>query len=140
MREFSVLIRPAPELEGQWVAHCLNWDLVSQGSSPSHAASMIAEAILLAIREDAEAGLDPAQRRPAPHEYWELFSKTQYNGTRIASADVDRLPVSESVVIAAVMYLDSVSPRPEREAYPTPALPRPFMIAELQNQNTSARG
>ena len=69
MREFSVLIHREPGLEGQWVAHCLNWDLVSQGDSPANAVTMIVE--------DAKEELAPNDRPPAPDDPWKLFANTQ---------------------------------------------------------------
>ena len=78
MKEFSVLICPATDLPGQWVSHCLNWDLVSQGNSPSHAAQMVAEAIGLAMHDDAADDLDPDERRPAPAEFWTRFHRVNF--------------------------------------------------------------
>jgi predicted RNase H-like HicB family nuclease len=62
MREFSILIHREPGLDDQWVAHCLDWDLVSQGDTPAHAMRMIAEAIALVIVRSA-AG--PSVHRPS---------------------------------------------------------------------------
>lgn len=141
MREFSILIRPAVDIKGQWIAHCLNWDLVTQGDSAQHAVVMTIEAIAIAIEEDEAAGLDPADRPSAPREAWDLFSRTQHTGTRISPADVNTLKASPGIVIAAVMYMESAGKRgaPERIAS-IPGAPPPFMIAALQDACNSAHG
>lgn len=141
MREFSVLIRPAQDLPGQWVAQCLNWDLVSQGDSPSHAMRMIAEAAVLAIEEDLAADLDPSGRKPAPEDLWELFWKTQQTGTRIVPADVDTLSGSRDTVIATVMYLMAEPRAVEEPSRGTPSwVPPPFVIAAIRDSHRPAHG
>lgn len=134
MREFSILIRQEAGLEGQWVAHCLNLDLVSQGNSPSDAVRMILEATSIAVIDDMKAGLDPAGRSPAPKDLWDLFARTQQSGTRIAAADVDRLAASKSLVVALIAYMHVA----EQRAEASDRLPPPFMIADLQNGENAA--
>jgi predicted RNase H-like HicB family nuclease len=141
MREFSVLIQRELGLEGQWVAHCLNWDLVSQGDSPAHAVKMIVEAIALVIVEDANDGLDPNDRLAAPDELWRLFANTQQHGTRIAPADVDTLAAhSGEPVIAAVLYMHPIHADRgfARADEVLAAVPPPFMIAALGDDQASA--
>lgn len=136
MREFSVLVRLAPDVPGQWISHCLNWDLVTQGDSPGHALRMVVEAIAAAIEEDVKAELDPADRAPAPPEHWDVFARTQQRGTRISPADVDSL--SESSVLAAILYVASIEERAAvPQHYPLDAsVPPPFVIAALQDGDT----
>ena len=66
---FWVVVRPAEDLPGQWVAHCLDLDVVSQGTSLQHAVEMVGEAIGLTAVEDLIASRDPLIRR-APEEFW----------------------------------------------------------------------
>lgn len=138
MREFSVLIRAAKDLPECWVAHCLNWDLVSQGSSPSDAAKSVAEAIVLAIEEDTAAGVDPDDRPAAPTEDWEIFQRTLQSAMRVAAADVDRLP-GRGAIVAAVMYFAQAGARSGKADSSLPAVPPPFMIAAMPHDNSSAR-
>ena len=77
MLEFSILIQAAPDVEGQWLAHCLNWDLLTQGDSPKPIMEMVVEAIIIAIEDDRAAGLDPADRPSAKREYWDRFLSVQ---------------------------------------------------------------
>jgi len=142
VREFSFLIHQEKGLDGQWVAHCLNLDLVSQGNSPEHAIQMIFEATAQVVADDLRSGQDPAGRRPAPKELWELFSKTQFTGYRIAPADVDRVAAaSKNLVIALIAYM-----QPEKDdcddgsfrAVSNTDVPPPFMIAALQHGEHTA--
>lgn len=41
-----VVLYPAPDLEGQWIAHGLETDVVTQGDSAEHALAMMADAAL----------------------------------------------------------------------------------------------
>ncbi len=61
-----VLIERDPDIEGRWVAHCVDLDIVSWGDSPAAARQAIEEAVTLAILDDLHAGLDPLERGPAP--------------------------------------------------------------------------
>ena len=136
MREFSVLIHSAEDVPGQWIAHCLNWDLISQGDSPSHAAKSMAEVIVLAIDEDASEGLRADDRGPAPATYWDVFRRTQQDGARVAAGDVDRLAKKSRLVVAAVMYLETLTPRRRLSLDPDedfPSAPPAFMIAALED-------
>lgn len=136
MKEFSVLICPATDLPGQWVSHCLNWDLVSQGNSPSHAAQMVAEAIGLAMHDDAADDLDPDERRPAPAEFWTTFQRVMFDGLRISPSDIDKLKESTDHIIAAVMY---VRPAAEEREEPLPRwVPPPLMSAQLMHDSNHA--
>ncbi|HKY39613.1 MAG TPA: hypothetical protein VJN18_26925 [Polyangiaceae bacterium] len=72
-RTVWILLSPTPDVEGQWTAHCLDLDVISQGDSLEHAFKMGREAVDLVIRSDAEAGQDPFERDPAPQEDWDTF-------------------------------------------------------------------
>jgi predicted RNase H-like HicB family nuclease len=140
VREFSVLFKTDPELPGQWVAHCLNWDLVTQGNSLEHATKMIVEAIALTIEEDHAARLDPSQRASAPEEFWLEFRSILDKGDRLSKELVERLSRAKSARVAAVIYLEAVAgmARPSQPSQQRVEVPPPFMIAELQKQNFSA--
>ena len=144
MLEFSILIQATPDVDEQWIAHCLNWDLVSQGDSPKHAMEMIVEAILIAIEDDRAAGLDPTDRPSAKREYWDRFLSVQQGGTRIAAADIESLPESRRTSIAAVLYLSAIDIRSVERPFSVirgvPNAPPTFVIAELNHDSSSTRG
>ena len=64
-----VLHRPE-QPKGDWAAHCLEIDVVSQGRSPRHAIEMVAEAIVMTLRADITKKRLPSRRR-APDEFWD---------------------------------------------------------------------
>src|SRR5882724_3261643 len=72
MRVFNlwVVVRPAEDLPDQWVAHCLDLDVVSQGNTFQQAMEMVFEASSMIVADDIVAGRDPSSRR-APENFWE---------------------------------------------------------------------
>jgi len=66
---YLVLAEPCPDIPGEWSVLCLTWDIASQGRSLEHAASMIQEAVGLAIEDELRSGQLP-RLRPAPLECW----------------------------------------------------------------------
>jgi len=72
--DLHIVVWPAEDVPGQWLAHCLELDVVSQGNSLAHAVAMIREAVGLVLSDDLSKGLDP-QRRRAPQEDWEAMWK-----------------------------------------------------------------
>jgi hypothetical protein len=77
-----VVVEPAHDVPGQWTAHCLDFDVVTQGNSFGHALEMLCEATTIVLAEDLIAGRDPAKRR-APEECWEPLWLVQSHGRRI---------------------------------------------------------
>ena len=70
-----VVLYPAPDLKGQWIAHGLETDLVTQGDSAEHALAMMADA-LQALSTNQSVRRRPAlQLRPAPKEVWDLATE-----------------------------------------------------------------
>ncbi len=133
MREFSILIRQAPDIAGQWLAHCLNWDVLSHGSSPREAAAAIAEVLVVTIEEDLRLGLDPSDRRQAPAAYWKPFLNAMEHGSPLSTERLDRLSDGPGTLIAATLRLVKLSKRasrlPEAEQ-----MPPPFMIRAIEDR------
>jgi hypothetical protein len=65
---------PADDAADQWVAHCLDLDVVSQGDNLAHALQMVAEASAMVVAEDMKRGAEPLARR-APDECWDAVQK-----------------------------------------------------------------
>jgi predicted RNase H-like HicB family nuclease len=65
------------EIQGIWIGHCLEMDLVSQGISPGHAREMIDEAIRLVADARIADGQSPFDIRPAPPEYWAMLASAE---------------------------------------------------------------
>jgi hypothetical protein len=75
--QYWVKLAPAPDIAGEWVAHCLDFDVVTQGRSLPHAMMMAREAVMTVVLDDLEHGHDPTDRR-APKEFWtEMYQTLQ---------------------------------------------------------------
>jgi predicted RNase H-like HicB family nuclease len=127
-RTFScwAIIRPAEDIPGEWVAHCLDFDVVSQGRSPEHALDMIQEATAMTICDDLNGDRDPMVRR-APGEDWALLYEVVRKGTRFdtigdASSAASGLAGQSSMI--AVQFLIELQ---ERTAE-VPATQIPFFL------------
>ena len=74
---FHVLVYPAPDIHGQWIAHCLELDLIAQGDSNEHARDVLDDQFRVLLEYNLEHGLVPIQVRPAPPEVWEAAGLTR---------------------------------------------------------------
>ncbi len=84
-----VLLHPAEDLPGAWVAHALDFDVVTHGDSPEHAAHMVIEAVAMVLEEDLAQGEDPYLRR-APAEFWERLHFIMQHGETLPVKDLLR--------------------------------------------------
>ena len=103
-RRLHVLIYPAPSVPGQWVSHCLDMDIVSQGNDAAHALEMICEAITLNVEWAIEDGRPAFELRPAPSEDWDRFERSRSNVTRIL-----HLPSVPSDIIVEPVVSDAAA-------------------------------
>ncbi|MFZ4580441.1 MAG: type II toxin-antitoxin system HicB family antitoxin [Myxococcota bacterium] len=119
----SILFKPSKKLRGVWVAHVLDFELVTQGDSLKHAFQMALEAIGLVILADREAGKDRA-RRKAPARYWDAFRRVTEEGRPIEELGQDG-DADAFAVVAQVWVMDrpaaQESPRPPAKAKTAPA-------------------
>ena len=61
------------EIQGVWVGHALDFDIVSQGYTLYHAMEVLREVVQWVIKSDEAAGFNSHDRK-APFRYWnELF-------------------------------------------------------------------
>lgn len=67
-----VVLYPATDLPGQWIAHGLETDIVTQGDSAPHALAMMADALRTLTTYHALRRRPALRLRPAPPEVWEL--------------------------------------------------------------------
>jgi predicted RNase H-like HicB family nuclease len=70
-----VVLYPAPDLEGQWIAHGLETDVVTQGDSAEHALAMMADALQTLTTYQAVRRRPSLRLRPAPKEIWDLAAE-----------------------------------------------------------------
>jgi hypothetical protein len=92
------VIYPAPDLPGEWVAHCLELDLVTQGTGALHACEMMNEAIRMVAEERIAMGLPPFEFRSAPPEAWQRLETAESIAT--GHMRFESKPMLEDVTIA----------------------------------------
>lgn len=77
-----VVLYPAPDLAGQWIAHGLQTDIVSQGDSAEHALAMMADALQTLTIYQTVRRRPFLQLRPAPRAVWDLAAEAVPLGIR----------------------------------------------------------
>ena len=129
-----VLVTQAKDVPGQWIGHCLELDVVTQGDSPQHALEMTREAVVMVIGDDLRNELNPFERSRAPVHDWETFVNVVTTGQSYSSVEN-----SADVGAVASWLRIELAPRDARDA---PALPRvetlppAWQMAAIQNVGT----
>lgn len=76
MKDFEsnvwIYIERAADVRGEWVSHCLDFDVVMQGRSLQEAFDALLESMTMVVLDDIKAGRDPHARR-APKAEWDRF-------------------------------------------------------------------
>jgi predicted RNase H-like HicB family nuclease len=104
-----VVLWPAEDIPGQWLAHCLELDVVSQGNSLPHALEMVKEAVGDVLVSDLQRGLDPGRRR-APQEEWDhMWERLQGARPRPLAEVTGEEP--SFVVVESVATVTEVTPK-----------------------------
>ena len=75
--QLHAVVFPAEDLPGQWIAHCLELDIVTQGNSEQHALEMLDDALRLVAYENLRAGQPPFEFCSAPPEDWQRFREAE---------------------------------------------------------------
>ncbi len=71
-------VYPAPDLPDQWVAYCLELDLVTQGNDAQHALSVLSEAVALLVLDATD--LPVLELRSPPAEAFREFQRAPITG------------------------------------------------------------
>lgn len=98
IHRLNVLIYPCKDLAGQWGAHCLELDILSQGDSPGHAVESIAGAIEAVAMENVRDGKFPLEFCSAPKEDWDRLAGAEEVTVRLIR--IPSTPISDDVTIA----------------------------------------
>jgi regulator of nucleoside diphosphate kinase len=70
-----VIVQPASDVPGQWLARCLNLDIVSSGASLDGVLGALAQAVTICMGIEA-----PSARRKARREEWALLERIVRDG------------------------------------------------------------
>jgi predicted RNase H-like HicB family nuclease len=126
-RRFScwAIIQPAEDIPGQWVAHCLDLDVVTFGSSIEQALKLLREATAMTICDDLNRGADPAERQ-APQELWTPLYRILREGERFDTiAEVSHFIAGEALKPLIAVQLAIEVHRHEAVELPSPV---PFFM------------
>lgn len=126
-----LLIKPAPDVPNQWVAHCLDLDIVTQGNSMEHAFEMLREAVGMTVCDDLEAGRDPRRRKKAPQVCWDEWDRILKHGHRVPFKEFIR-----TKNIVAVIPVHFVA---KRRGLKIEKRPEAWMADALNRRATSSR-
>ncbi len=124
---FWVTVKPSTEARGEWVAHCLDVDVVTQGRSVVHAFEMAAEAVSMVLEDDLSRGVDPTSRR-APEEFWDGLYQLLAAGVMVPFAEAaaptpGRSIAAQLVVQVALVARSTPQPATKRESVPSWEVP-----------------
>lgn len=79
----------ASDVEGCWLAHLLDFNIMSMGDSPQHALEMVREAAGLALVDDLNHGRDPHARR-CDEADWAPLLRLFEKHTKVRVAEIDQ--------------------------------------------------
>ena len=117
---FWYVLKRAEDVPGEWVAHCLELDVVSQGTSLKHAMSMLSEACFMTVCDDLIASRDPLDRR-APAEYWNELYNIINHGMKVDFASLDETKVHSTACQVQFKFalVPATARTPQVEPLPT---------------------
>jgi predicted RNase H-like HicB family nuclease len=100
-----LVISRAKDVPGEWVAHALEFDVVTQGSSAEQAREMAIEAVRMVLEEDLREGRDPFAHR-APEDCWQPLLQIWTHGHPITTGEfTERLHASDEASVFAVQMV-----------------------------------
>jgi hypothetical protein len=114
---FSYVARAAPDVPGQWIAHCLDLDIVTQGESFKEAMMSICEAVDMALEEGAPEGYSRA-----PEKFWELFKRISETGERAEMEDLfarEASKMAHTVVVGMMTVFPTTESKRPTEVKPS---------------------
>lgn len=90
----NVIIYPAPDLEGQWIAHCLETDMIVQADSDHDAFEAMAESIEAIAKHNVSKGSPAIEYHSAPPEVFAMFKESEDLAIRSLHIPAQAVPPS----------------------------------------------
>ncbi|MCC7380845.1 MAG: hypothetical protein IT384_03395 [Deltaproteobacteria bacterium] len=100
---FWVVVEPTKGVAGEWTAHVLEVDVVTQGRSIKHAFDMAIEAAAIVVGDDLRAKRDPLTRR-APDRFWKRLQRVVEGGSPVRLSAL-RQKVARRIMVAGQVHL-----------------------------------
>ena len=125
-RHVWILAYPAEDVPGEWIAHCLDVDVVMQGPTVDAALQSAIDGALFVMKSDLSRGEDPFARR-APESDWSDLLRVTSEGERFASDRIsEKAPDMKKLAVQCDVFLDvdlhgAVAPIARDSAVPAPA-------------------
>lgn len=85
--DLTAVLKPSEDIPGRWVSHCLELDVVSEGTTVPEALGMLLEASVMTLTDDLSSGRKPLARR-APKEFWLELDRIVKTGTPVTFTQV----------------------------------------------------
>ncbi|MGK4001529.1 hypothetical protein WMF31_02815 [Sorangium sp. So ce1036] len=126
---FAFTVKPAEDVPGQWLAHCLDIDVMTQGNSLLHAVRMLFEAVVMVAMADREVGQDLRDRKPAPEEDWAAFWSVLTDGERVEMRQMLDKPDTNVLFLAGNLLLEF------RDKHTEPKVPAAWEIEASRRSN-----
>jgi hypothetical protein len=104
-----VIVEPAEDIPGVWVAHWLELDVISQGDGPQNAIEALTEAVTMTVLDDLKHELNSDDRR-APAEFWDRLAHVIKHGNQVKISEVK---VDSKFVLATqvTLILERIAPQ-----------------------------
>lgn len=100
-----VLVWPSDDVPGQWLAHCLDWDVLSHGRTPREAVRMVLEAITIVFESEIAERRDPFARKPAPKKEWTRLEGLFRHGAIESNTEIAKLDAREIEAVATQVFV-----------------------------------
>lgn len=128
-----VLVTPAEDMSGSWIARVLDLGLTTQADSLDEAFEMAQDALQVAIVSDLAKGLDPFDRKPSAREHWAVLDELISNPHRSRLDDLSPEQRARISAAAAQLAVSTV----QQMAASVPMMLEPWQIAQLETLRES---
>lgn len=99
----KVIVYRDESIPDQWVGHCLDLDIVVQGTDVSQTLEALKEAVGMVVEDDLDHNIDPLERPSAPQEYWEKFFDVVTAGEKVTPSEFASATLRELVMMMEVV-------------------------------------
>lgn len=97
---FMFLAYQAEDLPGEWIAHCLDLDVVTQGEPLLDALESIVDSVSTVLKEG-----DLSLYKRAPAEDWAVLTRTMEEGDRADLQTILRMAKTTNIIVSGAITL-----------------------------------
>lgn len=130
---FKLLVEPAEDVRGAWVAHVLDIGVVTYGFSFREAFDLGLDAARVIVADDLEHGRDPMQRDRAPVEVYRRVGRIFENPAPPLPLEELERQADRGELVAALFLIQVVAysnaPKPARDRLRIVGQPAPMDLS-----------